>query len=129
MNLLKEHFFTHKNQDMPEKEFALNNQKIKEAKLKEKGIFYFSHWPISDNFTEKKLLKIVESLAELLEEKEIPYDGISVEQDDVKEEPLLVVHMDRETRALDLGEDFPTMFMNLDVLRIISGKYKQYEYK
>lgn len=129
MNLLKEHIFTHKNQDMPEKEFALNNQKIKEAKLKEKGIFYFSHWPVSDIFTEKKLLKIVESLAELLEEKEIPYNGISVEQDDVKEEPLLVVHMDRETRALDLGEDFPTMFMNLDVLRIISGKYKQYEYK
>lgn len=129
MNLLKEHIFTHKNQDMPEKEFVLNNQKIKEAKLKEKGIFYFSHWPVSDTFTEKKLLKIVESLAELLEEKEIPYNGISVEQDDVKEEPLLVVHMDRETRALDLGEDFPTMFMNLDVLRIISGKYKQYEYK
>lgn len=128
MNLIKERVFSQDvfNSEEKNQEF---NSKIKEIQLKEKGVFYINHWPVSNDFSKEKLLKIVESLGEYLEQQEIPYMGISVEENEITKKPLLVVHMDRETRAIDFGNDFPTIFMNLDVLKIIFGKYKQYEYK
>lgn len=126
--MLKENMFYQRNNFL-ENNAITDNLKIKEIKYREQGILYINHWPKYKNYSEQKLINIIESLNDYLTDQEIPFFGISIEDNFNKKEPLLVVHLLRESRAFDIEKDFPSSFENLDVIGITLGKHKQYEYK